>query len=198
MIANLKEIDVSKGSGIDFIPTFIIKDAFNSIPTVIAHLMNQSLKTSIFPDSWSLAAITPIPKAGDPCIVSNWRPISILPLPGKLLEKICTRLLLMELNLNTVLSPYQFGFRTGLSTSHAIFYYVKNIIDGINNKEVTASVYLDFARAFDSVNYGILLAKLTDMGVSEKLRYWIRGYLSNRKICTKFNGFVSPAKRLCC
>ena len=198
VIAGLKEIDKSKGSGIDFLPTFIIKDAFIIIPIVIAHLMNQSLKTGIFPDSWALAAITPIPKAGDPSAVCNWRPISILPLPGKLLEKICTRFLLMELDINSILSPYQFGFRAGLSTSHAIFYYVKNIIDGINSKKITAAVYLDFARAFDSVNYEILLAKLTNMGISEQLRSWIKGYLANRRICTKFNGFISAAKKLCC
>ena len=198
VIASLKEIDSSKGSGIDFIPTFIIKDAFNSIPLVIAHLMNQSLKTAIFPDKWALASVTPIPKAGDSSNVSNWRPISILPLPGKLLEKICTRLLIMELNANSILSPFQFGFRAGLPTSHAIFHYVKNIIDGINNKKITASIYLDFARAFDSVNYLILLDKLRDMGMSDTLRNWIKGYLANRQICTKFNGFVSPAKKLRC
>ena len=74
-----------------------------------------------------------------------------MPFPGKLLEKNCTRLLLMELDANSILSGYQFGFRRGLSTSHAIFYFVKNIIDGINNKNVTAAAYLDFAQALDSV-----------------------------------------------
>ena len=102
----------------------------------------------------------------------------------------------MELEANSILSPSQFGFRAGLSTSHAIFYYVKNIIDGINNKKVTASAYLDFARAFDSVNYHILLAKLYDMGISEKLTIWIKGYLDYRQICTKFNGFISEPRKL--
>ena len=198
VVCCLKEIDNSKGSGIDFIPTFVIKDAFNCIPDVIAHLMNQSLKTGIFPKSWSLASVTPIPKGGDPHMASNWRPISILPLPGKILEKICCRFLLMELDTNLILSRYQFGFRSGLSTSHAIFYYVKNITDGINDKNVTASVYLDFARAFDSVNFDILLSKLKDMGISEILQNWIKGYLSNRAICTKFNGFISSSKKLLC
>ena len=198
IIGCLKEIDSSKGSGIDFIPTFIIKDAFNIIPNIIAHLMNQSLKTGIFPAAWSLATVTPIPKGGDPCLVKNWRPISILPLPGKILEKICCRFLLMELNQKNILSPYQFGFRAGRSTSHAIFYYVKNIIDGINSKKVTTSVYLDFARAFDSVYFDILLSKLKDMGISNMMRLWIKGYLSNRSVCTKFNGFISSAKNLLC
>ena len=97
VVAGLKEIDTSKGSGIDFLPTCIIKDAFSSIPVFIAHLMNQLLKTGIIPESWALATITSIPKAGDSSAVGNWRPISILPIPGKVLEKICTRLLLMKI-----------------------------------------------------------------------------------------------------
>ena len=103
----------------------------------------------------------------------------------------------MELEANSILSPFQFGFRAGLSTSHAILYYVKNI-NGINNKKVTVPAHLDFAQAFDSVNYHILLAKLYDMGISEKLRIWIKGYLDYRQICTKFNGFISEPRKLCC
>ena len=83
-------------------------------------------------------------------------------------------------------------------TSHAIQEYVKYTIDGINNKSVTASVYLDFARAFDSVNYDILLLKLRDMGISDMLVSWIKGYLSNRQMLTKYNGFTSDLKPLVC
>ena len=194
----LKEIDNSKGSAIEFIPTFIIKDAFESIPCQVAHMLNQSLQTGVFPDKWAQASVCPIPKAGDLHLVKNWRPISILPLPGKILEKICTKYLLNDLNLNNILSDYQFGFRHGLSTSHAVFHYTKGIIDGMNNKDTTASVYLDFARAFDSVNHAILLLKLHDMGVSQILIKWIKGYLCNRHILTKFNGHISPSRALLC
>ena len=63
---------------------------------------------------------------------------------------------------------------------------------------MTAAVYLDFARAFDSVNYTILDIKLRHMGISHILRQWVKGYLKNRKICTKFNGVVSGLKKLNC
>ena len=194
----INDIESCKGSGIDFLPTFILKDAFICIVTQITYLMNQSLKTGIFPDCWAIATITPIPKTGDLTSVKNWRPISILPLPGKLLEKICTRFLLGELEENDILSKDQFGFRSGLSTSHAIHHYVKHIIDGINSKRITAAVYLDFARAFDSVNYDILLLKLQDMGISHMLTKWIKGYLSSRQMCTKYNGYISDLKPLVC
>ena len=194
----ISDIETTKGSGIDFLPTFILKDAFKCIILQISYIMNQSLITGIFPDSWAIASVTPIPKTGNLSSVKNWRPISILPLPGKILEKICTRFLLEELRENEILCEEQFGFRAGLSTSHAIQKYVKYIIDGVNSKKVTATVYLDFARAFDSVNYEILLLKLRDMGISEILTNWISGYLSNRRMCTKYNDYTSDTKSLIC
>ena len=112
----LKEIDTAKGSGIDYLPTFIIKDAFDCLLPQVCHLLNQSLHTGIYPNAWAVAKVTPIPKGGDLRNVKNWRPISVLPLPGKLMEKICTKFLLNELTVNNILSDYQFGFRKGLST----------------------------------------------------------------------------------
>ena len=192
------DIESCKGSGIEFLPTFILKDTFTGILPQIVYMMNQSVSTGIFPDKWAMASVTPIPKAGKLTSVKNWRPISILPLPGKLLEKICTKFLLDELDENAILTKEQFGFRAGLSTSHAIHGYVKYIIDGLNSKSITASIYLDVARAFDSVNYEILILKLRDMGISDMLINWVKGYLSNRQMCTKFNGYTSDLKPLVC
>ena len=145
-----------------------------------------------------VAKVTPIPKGGDLRNVKNWRPISVLPLPGRLMEKICTKFILNELTVNNILSDFQFGFRKGLLTSHAIFHFVRQIAEGINNEKLTAAVYLDFARAFDSVIYIILESKLRCVGISNTLRRWVRGYLKNRKICTKFNGVVSGLEKLSC
>ena len=88
-------------------------------------MMNQSLVTGIFPDKWAVASVTSIPKAGNLTSAKNWRPISILPLPGKILEKICIKFLLEELDENNILNKEQFGFRSGLSTSNTIHGYVK-------------------------------------------------------------------------
>ena len=102
------------------------------------------------------------------------------------------------MSVNNILTEVQFGFRGGRSTAHAIQYLVKYITESINNRRITAAVYLDFSRAFDSVNYELLLYKLTDMGISRMLVNWIKGYLNNRQMCTKFNGHVSPQKKLVC
>ena len=159
-------------------------------------MMNQSLVTGIFPDKWAVASVTSIPKAGNLTSEKNWRPISILPLPGKILEKICTKFLLEELDENNILNKEQFGFRSDLSTSNTVHGYVKYIIDRLNCKKFTCSVYLDFAHTFETVSYDILLLKLCDMGISVMLTAWTKGYLSNRQMRTKYNNFTSGLKPL--
>ena len=79
----VKNIDVHKGSGIDFLPTFILKDCFEVLIPQLRYLFNQCMSLGVFPHCWKVATITPIPKAGDRTLVNNWRPISILPLIGK-------------------------------------------------------------------------------------------------------------------
>ena len=194
----VKDIDVHKSSGIDFLPTFVLKDCFEKIQTQLTYLFNQSLDLGIFPESWAIATITPIPKVGNNHLVNNWRPISIVPLIGKLMEKLCTNLLNKHLGLNDILCDEQYGFRPKRSTSLAIFNYIKNITQEINLKKLVGSIYLDFAKAFDSINHELLICKLKDMGVNRKLVVWIQNYLGNGKIRTKLNDITSSTENLLC
>ena len=160
--------------------------------------LKQSIALSTFPDSWKHATVTPIPKAGDLSLVTNWRPISILPLIEKLMEKLCNKILVDYLELQGILCDEQFGFRKNRSTSLAIFNYVKHLTDNINKKRLTGSMYIDFARAIDSINHPRLVEKLFDMGVPGKLVVWIEDYLNNGTIRTKLNNNVSNAGELLC
>ena len=194
----VKDIEVYKGSGIDFLPTFILKDCFEALIPQLTYIFNQSMSTGIFPDCWKIATITPIPKAGDRTLVNNWRPISIIPLIGKMMESLSTPLLTNYLEVNNVLCDEQYGFRKNRSTSSAIFNYTKFVIDEINKTNVVGCLYLDFAKAFDSINHTRLLSKLKDMGVPTKLTKWIGNYLENRSIRTKLNNCISSPQSLLC
>ena len=193
----VKGIDVHKSSGIDFLPTFVLKDCFEVLSKQLTYLFNQSIALGTFPDCWKLATVTPIPKSGDLNMVSNWRPISILPLTGKLMENICNNILYNYLETMKILCDEQFGFRKNRSTDLAIFNYVKCITEEMNNRSLIGSIYIDFARAFDSINHARLIEKLTDMGVPGNLVLWIEDYLSNRNIQTKLNNHVSTPRLLC-
>ena len=80
----VNSIDVHKSSGIDYFPTFVLKDCFSVLLDQLTYLFNQSIALGTFPDSWKVATVTRIPKAGHLSQVKNWRPISIIPLIGKI------------------------------------------------------------------------------------------------------------------
>ena len=198
LLCVVNNIDVHKSSGIDYLPTFVLKDCFSVLLDQLVYLFNQSIALGIFPESWKIATVTPIPKSGDLNNVKNWRPISIIPLIGKMMESLCNTILNNHLEVYNILSDEQYGFRKRRSTGLAIFNYVKFITEEMNMQRLVGSIYVDFARAFDSINHVRLIEKLTDMGVPWKLIFWIEDYLSNRKICTKLNNCVSPTRELLC
>ena len=124
----VKNIFISKSCAIEGLSTRIIKDAFLVLTFELTYLYNKCLQSGIFPKSWCISMVTPIPKtkvkstkAGD------WRPISQISLSGKLLEKIVHMQLYKNLQLNNILSDRQFGFRKGLSTSLAIYDVLKEL-----------------------------------------------------------------------
>ena len=161
----VKDIDINKSSGIENVPSFILKDVFEVITPQLTYLFNQSLSLGIFPDTWAIATVKPLPKAGNKHMANNWRPISIIPLIGKLMEKLCNSLLLNHLEVNNILCDEQYGFRPKRSTNVAIFNFLNNIINEINNRKTVGAMYLDFSKAFDSINHKRLSDKLKDMGI---------------------------------
>ena len=194
----VKNINVHKGSGIEYMPSFILKDVFEVIPLQLTYLFNQSISLGVFPKSWAIATVTPIPKSGNKHQANNWRPISIIPLIGKLMEKLCNTIYQNHLDVHNILCDEQYGFRPKRSTNMAIFNFLKNIIDELNNKKIVGAIYLDFSKAFDSINHQRLLNKTKDMGIPLKLLEWTSSYLQNRKIKTRLNNHVSDTSELIC
>ena len=162
----------------------------------MVYLFNQSIALGRFPDSWAIAAVTPIPKADTKDVVNDWRPISIIPLIGKMMEKLCTTILTRCLEDNGILCEEQYGFRQKRSTSLAIFNYVKCMTEEMNKKKMIVSIYIDFALALNFINHIRLISKLSDMGVPKILVSWIESYLGHRQICTKLNYCILSSKPL--
>ena len=160
---------------------------------------NMCLQNGIFPKSWCISMVTPIPKtktkskkAGD------WRPISQISLPGKLLEKIVHSQLYNYLQLNQILSDKQFGFRKGLSTSLAIYDVLRDLYSNWNDRCYSGCAFIDFSRAFDSRNHDILFEKLKMYGLNEKSLEFFIMYMGNRRQKTCVNGFKSEEAQVTC
>ena len=115
--------------------------------------MNKSIELHKFPDEWKKATVIPLPKINNPKQVSNFRPISLLPLPGKIIEKLLHSQLINHLENNSLLNSKQNGFRKFHITSDTVFKLCYDLSTGMNKKHHTAAVFVDFAKAFDSINH---------------------------------------------
>ena len=154
-------------------------------------IFNQSLKSSVFPKIWKEGKVTPIYKSGDRSNMSNYRPITVLPILGKILERLAHTQIYSYLSENKILSQSQFGFRPKLSTSTALAFFTDSILDNADNGLITASVFLDLNKAFDAVDHNILLRKLKLIGLDSKSLNWFESYLSNRLQKTSISNTLS-------
>ena len=134
-----------------------------------------------FPDKWKVATVTPIPKVTNATNPTDLRPISLLPIPGKLIENHITVKIQNFLENINYFTDKQNGFRKGKSTSCALTNFLDDVILNINSSKTNIVAYLDFQKAFDTINHNILLNKLMAAGMSDKLLKLLGNYLTNRK-----------------
>ena len=176
----IKDIDISKSSAIPNLSSRVIKDAFEAIPDKLTSLFNLSIAERKFPEQWKVATVIPLQKVGNKTDVNNFRPISLLPLPGKLLEKIIHNQTMTYLENNNILTPHQNGFRANHSTISTIANFTDDIFPAINDNQITYALFIDFRKAFDTINHNILLKKLSKLGFSQNSYQWFKSYLANR------------------
>ena len=135
-------------------------------------IFSNILSTSIYPDLWEIANVTPIFKKGDKQLIKNYRPISLLPICGKILEKIIFNHLYSYLTANRLITKNQSGFRPGDSTTNQLLYLVDEIHQAFDSAECfeVRTVFLDISKAFDKVWHDGLIFKLKHNGVSGQAR----------------------------
>ena len=156
-------------------------------------IFTNILTTYIYPDMWKLANVTPIFKKGDKQLIKNYRSISLLPICGKILEKVIFNNLYYYLHTNNLITKNQSGFRPGDSTTNQLLYLLDEIhqaFDSPKSLEVRA-VFLDISKAFDKVWHDGLIFKLEQNGISGNLLKLFQNYLSNIKQRVVLNGSYS-------
>ena len=135
----------------------------------------------MFPEEWTIAQVPPLHKEGVWNDINNHRPISILHTLSKILEKHVANSLLKFLRDNNLIYNLQSAFRTSHSTETALIRLTDEILLNMDKDEVTGLVFIDFLKAFDTVDHKLLLRKLAIYGASDAAVSWIKSYLSNRK-----------------
>ena len=202
VLGNVSNLDVrnairklkDKSSPLDTYPTKIIKILEPILTPLLAVIVNKSINTSYFPNCLKTARVIPIYKNGDKKDVTNYRPISILPLFSKILERIVCNQLYSFLEKFNILHQNQYGFRSNRSTSQAILDYLQDVYSSTDKGEPVVSIFLDFSKAFDCIDHKILLDKLYRCGVRGCAHKWFASYLENRKQFVCVNDHYSETK----
>ena len=193
-----KNVNINKSSCVDHLSSRVLRDAFLAIPQKVVELFNMSFNKAEIPNSWKIAKVTPLPKAGNSTDVSNLRPVSLLPLMSKLIEKIVHNRIYIFCELNNILDEKQGGFRPKHSTCSTTSYFINDIYTAMNNNEILIATYIDAVKAFDTVNHEILLKKAAKYGIKGNVFLWLKNYLTDRYQCTLANDIVSTTKLITC
>ena len=187
----IDNINSKNSSGVDELSTILIKLVKSDLLKPLTTIINQSLHTGIFPDKFKIAKVIPLFKKGDPTLIENYRPISLLPAISKIFERVIFNQMNDYFTLNNLFYDKQYGFRKYHSTELAALNIVNTIVNHMDNGNTPFAVYLDLSKAFDTLNHSILLDKLKFYGFRGMSINLIKHYSSNRKQCVEIDRFRS-------
>ena len=163
------------------VPASVLKTTSSIMSPILACIINRSITSGIFPDHLKVARVVPVFKGGVKSEMSNYRPISILSIYSKIFEKVIYKQVYSYLDTFSVLSPDQFGFRSGKSTAQALLHFLNSLYPILDSDGNVLSIFLDFSKAFDCVDHSLLLSKLRYYGFRGISLEWFRSYLENRR-----------------
>jgi len=181
-------LPINKAPGHDELSASVVKSVIGNIAKPLTHIFNLSFSLGKFPSKLKLAKVVPIFKSDDKLLVSNYRPISVLPVFSKILEKLMYNRMIGFIEKHNILSSSQFGFREHHSTSMALVKLIDKITRELDNKCYSIGIFLDLSKAFDTIDHKILLDKLQCYGFRGIALDWLTSYISSRSQFVSING----------
>ena len=186
----------NKGSKILDIHPTILKENCQEFSCKLSYLYNLSVDEGEFPSKSKIGRVTPVHKGGPTNVMDNYRPISVLPVFSKIFEKLTFIRMLNFINLHKILTPCQFGFRSGHNTTLAIVKFISYLLPAYHAKVYSACFFLDLRKAFDLINHDLLLLKLSHYGFRGRCFEYLKSYFSNRKQYVYIDGQASDMKNV--
>ena len=162
-------------------PGLVLRMAAQSLAPSLSEIFNMSFITGQVPTAFKVSHISPLFKAGDPTIPTNYRPVSLLPIVSRLLEKLVKEQVDKYLEEHQLLPLTQFAYRTNHSTEDALVLAVDRWLDAKFHRRTTGVIMVDMSKAFDRVRHDILISELHSLGVHGKVLDWFISYLSSRR-----------------
>ena len=179
----LSKLNARKATGVDNIPSKLLKCGAGTICHPITYLFNKCVTDKVFPNALKSAEVSPILKKGDVMNKKNYRPVSVLPCVSKVFEKIMIEQ--MSVFLSPMLSSHLSGFRKGHSCQSVLLNFVEKCRSNLDNKGISGALLTDLSKAFDCLSYKLIVSKLHAYGFNESACMFIANYFTNRQQCVR-------------
>lgn len=191
VLKEIRKLNTRKSSGIPLLGARILKECLLVSCSKFTELLNICVTGGIFPTAWKRAMVVTIPKGNKKPYLTNVRPISLLPYPGKVLENIIHKKLYDYLEINNLICPEQSGFRRNYGILDPISDLCVYINRKFNEGKHVICVYIDLAKAFNSLDWSTLVKKLSCLGIRNNFLGLLSDYLQNREQIVTLNGILS-------
>lgn len=189
----------SKSCELDPLPTYILKQSIDTLLPIITSIINSSLTSGVFPDSFKMGIVRPVikKKSLDSEVLSNYRPITNIGFLSKVLERIVAAQTLNHLHRHDLLSKFQSAYRQFYSTETALLRVLNDILVAIDAHQEVVLVLLDLSSAFDTIDHSALIKRLSSRyGLNGRVLDWYTSYLNARSYQVHVKGSQSSPKQL--
>ncbi|TRZ16814.1 hypothetical protein HGM15179_010323 [Zosterops borbonicus] len=187
----LRCLDIHKSMGPDGIHPRVMRELADELAKPLSIIYNQSWLTGEVPEDWKLANVTPIHKKGGKEDPSNYRPVSLTSVPGKIMEQFILSIITQHLQDGQGVRASQHGFRRGRSCLTNLISFCDQVTHLVDAGRAVDVVYLDFSKAFDTVSHSILMDKLAARGLDRSTICWVKNWLDGQAQRVVVNGAVS-------
>ncbi|CAH8529971.1 unnamed protein product [Dicrocoelium dendriticum] len=191
VLKTLMSLRVHSSPGVDDIKPKALKAAALNIAEPLARFFQRCLDEMLIPTMWKHGLVTPIYKSGNRAEPSNYRPITLLPVLSKVMERIIAEALMGYLENNNIIVPQQHGFRRNRSCTTNLLLARASWTESADARFGVDVVYLDFSKAFDRLDHRILLHKLRGYGIGDPVLGWIANFLTQRQLNVRVRSSMS-------
>ena len=190
----LLDVDGSSAMGPDEVHPLLLKNCAKQLAYPLSVIFKRSLHEGTLPSDWKTSLVIPIFKKGPRYEPLNYRPISLTSVPSKQMERILCKALMSYLETCCLLSPHQFGFRSGRSTMDQLLLVYETVSKHRDRGLATDVILFDFTKAFDVVVHDLMIAKLKNLGIQGNFLKWLTCFLTDRSMRVCVKGHISKSK----
>ena len=190
----INSLSNSNTFGLDEIDTYIIKLIKSEILPALTHIVNLSLSSNEFPSAWKKSKIIPLHKKGDTLNPKNYRPVAIIPIFSKILERMVFNQMVEYISTNQLIHPNHHAYRSGHNTTTALIQLYDGWVESVQEGKLAGVCFLDMSAAFDIVDHQLLLKKLELYGFNQDMLGWTSSYLADRHQAVSIDGCISRLK----